>query len=366
MLADPAGGFVEIELRVTGDFGLFGKMRLDFRERILGVPACGLHEVCRKPLFIVKQHAQQMFRQQALMVAVACEILGGDKKALDSFGVSFHIHICYMVLQRHFRKRLEMQITALQTYPVKGMSASKHARTRLEASGGMPGDRIYAVQHEMSASADAPPSPNVTLSHLTLSRNPKIGELQSRFDDSNHLLQLYRQGEEVASGHLNNDSDRKGIESFLVGHMGETIRGNLRIVERNAERDGADFSYMGHAQFLSLINLASIAALEKIVGARIDPSRFRANIYFQGKTPWEEFEWVGRNIRLGGEACVEVREPIERCAAVNIDPDTGAKDMSLVRALFENFGHRDLGVYVRATESGDIAVEDAMEVLPQA
>lgn len=259
-----------------------------------------------------------------------------------------------------------MQITALQTYPVKGMSASKHTHTRLEVSSVMPGDRIYAVRHEMSASADAPPSPNLTLNHLTLSRNPKIGELQSRFDDSSHLLQLYRQGEEAASGHLNNDSERKGIELFLVEHMGETIRGDLRIVERNVERDGADFSYMGHAQFLSLINLASIAALEEVVGARIDPSRFRANIYFQGETPWEEFEWVGRNIRLGGEARVEVREPIERCAAVNIDPATGVKDMSLVRTLFENFGHRDLGVYVRAIGSGDIAVGDAMEVFPQA
>ncbi|MCY4034864.1 MAG: MOSC domain-containing protein [Hyphomicrobiales bacterium] len=258
-----------------------------------------------------------------------------------------------------------MQITALQTYPVKGMSASMHAHAHLGASSVMPGDRIYAVLHEMSAPADAPPSPNVTLNYLTLSRNPKIGELQSRFDDSSRLLRLYRQGEEVASGHLNNDAERRDIESFLVEHMGETIRGGLRIVERNVEHEGADFSYMGHAQFLSLINLASIAALEEVVGARIDPSRFRANIYFQGETPWEEFKWVGRDIRLGGEARVEVREPIERCAAVNIDPATGAKDMSLVRALFENFGHCDLGVYVRATESGDIAVGDAMEVLPQ-
>ena len=258
-----------------------------------------------------------------------------------------------------------MHITALQTYPVKGMSASTHTHAHLEASSLMSGDRVYAIRHEMSPSADAPPSPNVTLNYLTLSRNPKIGELRSHFDDSSHLLRLYRQGEEVASGRLNNDSEREDIESFLIEHMGDAISGSLRIVESTVGRDGTDFSYKGHAQFLSLINLASIAALEEIVGAHIDSNRFRANIYFQGETPWEEFEWVGREVRLGGEARVEVREPTERCAAVDINPATGAKDMSLVRALFENFSHRDMGVYARAIGSGDVAVGDAMELLPQ-
>ncbi|MDP7344956.1 MAG: MOSC domain-containing protein, partial [Alphaproteobacteria bacterium] len=49
------------------------------------------------------------------------------------------------------------------------------------------------------------------------------------------------------------------------------------------------------AKVVSLINLASVDALSKVVGRTVDPLRFRANIYFQGAPAWAEFEWLGRN-----------------------------------------------------------------------
>ena len=51
---------------------------------------------------------------------------------------------------------------------------------------------------------------------------------------------------------------------------------------------------------VSLINLATVRSLEEQWGYEIDPLRFRANIYIDGAEPWEEFDWVGADIRLGG------------------------------------------------------------------
>ena len=50
---------------------------------------------------------------------------------------------------------------------------------------------------------------------------------------------------------------------------------------------------------VSLINLASVRALESAVGAQIAPLRFRADIYFEGPKAWCEFEWLDQDIAAG-------------------------------------------------------------------
>ena len=50
---------------------------------------------------------------------------------------------------------------------------------------------------------------------------------------------------------------------------------------------------------ISLINLATVRSLEQQWGIAINPLRFRANLYIDGARPWEEFEWVGSDIRIG-------------------------------------------------------------------
>ena len=56
---------------------------------------------------------------------------------------------------------------------------------------------------------------------------------------------------------------------------------------------------------------------------------------------------------------------IERCAATNVDPDTGARDLNIPRTLLENFDHTDCGVYAEVMTAGDVAVGDAVDVETQ-
>jgi uncharacterized protein YcbX len=115
--------------------------------------------------------------------------------------------------------------------------------------------------------------------------------------------------------------------------------------------------------FLSLINLASVAAIAKLAGrASLDPLRFRGNIHLEGIGPWAEFDLVGQRLAIGG-AEIEIIKRIDRCAATDVDPRAGLRDLRLVATLEQNLGHHDCGVYARVTKSGLIRPGDALRIL---
>jgi len=51
---------------------------------------------------------------------------------------------------------------------------------------------------------------------------------------------------------------------------------------------------------------------------------------------------------------------IVRCAAVNVDPDTGARDLSIPNTLMRRLGHNECGIYAEVTEGGLIGTGDAI------
>jgi uncharacterized protein YcbX len=108
---------------------------------------------------------------------------------------------------------------------------------------------------------------------------------------------------------------------------------------------------------VSIINLASVAAVEDAVGAPVDPLRFRGNVYVRGWPAWHEFDLVGKEIALGGARLKAVRR-IKRCAATNVEPDTGIRDLNIPQTLMQAFGHADCGIYTEVIEGGQIALGD--------
>jgi uncharacterized protein YcbX len=77
-----------------------------------------------------------------------------------------------------------------------------------------------------------------------------------------------------------------------------------------------------------------------------------------GWPAWHEFDLVGREIAVGASARLKIIKPIVRCAATNVDPDTGIRDLSIPDTLMRSFGHADCGVYGEVVEAGDIARGD--------
>jgi uncharacterized protein YcbX len=113
------------------------------------------------------------------------------------------------------------------------------------------------------------------------------------------------------------------------------------------------------AKVVSIIGLDSVRDLERVVRAPVDPRRFRANFYVEGGRAWQEFEWVGREIRIG-PVRLRVTKRIDRCAATNVDPDSGQRDLNIPLALQRGFQHIDCGIYAEVLEGGPVARGDTV------
>ena len=146
--------------------------------------------------------------------------------------------------------------------------------------------------------------------------------------------------------------------------MPKELRGPPKVL---AAPDGFRFtdSRLG---FVSLINLASVAAVEAAAGAAVNPLRFRGNIYVQGWPAWAELDLVGQEIALGPTIRLKVTKRIVRCAATDVDPDTGIRDLAIPGTLMKSFGHTDCGIYAEVLAGGTVTVGDGLKAIadPQA
>jgi len=87
----------------------------------------------------------------------------------------------------------------------------------------------------------------------------------------------------------------------------------------------------------------------------VDPLRFRGNFYVRGWPAWREFDLMNETLQIGG-ARLKVVKRIVRCAATDVDPQTGIRDLTIPRTLMDNFGHADCGVYAEVIAPGKVEV----------
>jgi uncharacterized protein YcbX len=84
---------------------------------------------------------------------------------------------------------------------------------------------------------------------------------------------------------------------------------------------------------VSLVTTSSVARLERDVGP-VDDRQFRATMTVDtgDEPPFVEDRWHGRRLGLG-DAEIEVRGHIPRCAVIGLDPFSGRKRADVLRSL---------------------------------
>lgn len=243
-------------------------------------------------------------------------------------------------------------VTALLRYPVKGLSAESLGRVGLAAGEGMPLDRAFALALGSTRFDAARPEFLPKTNFLMLMRDEKLALLATRFDPETAVLEISRGGRTVARGRVDQSAGRAVIEQFFAAYVGAVARGTPKLVQA----PGHAFTDVPE-KTLTLINLASLAALSRVVGQPLDPLRFRANVLVDGLLPWAEKAWTGQTLAIGGSR-FRVRGPIDRCAATNVDPATGKRDLNLPKTLSSAFGGNFFGVYLDVLSPGEVAVGD--------
>jgi uncharacterized protein len=249
-------------------------------------------------------------------------------------------------------------VADLYRYPVKGLTPEPLRRVVLDVGQTLRADRRYAIENGPSGFDPAAPKWLPKPHFLMLMRDEWLAALQTHFDDASNVLTIRQDGVVAAQGNLETAEGRAAIERFFATGFAGAIKGPPKVLSGH----GHSFSDVAR-KVVSIINLASVAAIEDMVGGPVNPLRFRGNVYVEGWPAWSELDLVGRELRVGQGVRLNVVKRIVRCAATNVDPDTGARDLNIPQTLMRNLDHADCGIYAEVIEGGEIAAGDEIQVV---
>jgi uncharacterized protein YcbX len=209
-----------------------------------------------------------------------------------------------------------MHVKGLWRYPVKSLGGEPLATAELTADG-VRGDRIVHVQGE---------------------RGPITGR-------SRHGLLT-----------VPASTGRDG-QPLVDGHAWDSARA-AEIVRWEAGDDARLTAYRGPERF-DVLNLlvATDGAVEEL---GVDVRRLRPNILIGALPADAERTWPGRALAIG-DALIGVYSLRQRCIVTTVDPDTGERDISVLRRIHERFASR-IALDCWVIEPGAIAVGDRVEL----
>ena len=241
-------------------------------------------------------------------------------------------------------------------YPVKGMSVEDLDRVALTPGETLPDDRRFAIARGSAGIDPTEPEWVPRDNFVTLVRTAKLAQLTTRYDSGTGVLTIYRGKRQVAKGNVTDPTGRTVIDQFLAAFLAEEVNRTPKLIDggRISMTDDCDPT-------VSIINLASVRDIERVAGHPVHPDRFRGNLLIEGLEPWVERAWLNQEIRIG-DARLTLVEPVERCGATNVNPETAERDASIPRLLQRGYAHMECGMYGRVETGGAIHVNDT--VLP--
>ncbi len=249
------------------------------------------------------------------------------------------------------------RVAQLWRHPIKSLGAERVARAELAPGATMPFDRTWAIAHEKSrADAEAPgwlpPS-----AWLRCAVAPLFAAVSASVDEATGRVTLSHPRRPALTFHPDDAADRPRFLDWVGALLPEGLprpSGLVRVPGRGMT--DSDFPSV------SVASLASLRALAARMGTRLDPRRFRANIWLDGLAPdslapWEENAWPGREIAIGA-ARLRVVERITRCNATKANPETGLRDAETLAALEAHLGQPEFAVYCEVLAGGPVAEGD--------
>ena len=155
----------------------------------------------------------------------------------------------------------------------------------------------------------------------------------------------------IARGDLATSEGRLAIEAFFRRFMPQDLRARPRC----CGADGSQILRRLRQGCVSIINHASVAASGNR-GWRAGAIHCASARTFMSTAgpPGASSIWLDRELAIGTMR-LKVIKRIMRCAATNVDPQTGIRDLQIPATLMRNLDHADCGIYAKVITPGEIA-----------
>jgi uncharacterized protein len=253
-------------------------------------------------------------------------------------------------------------------YPFKGLSAQKCACVELEVGHGIRGDRSFGLMFkEDTQYPDSTKVPWMKKHNFAMQNDwGGLAALDCAYEAATNTLTVKRKGVELLVADTNSTSGRDRIATFFTGYLAGIYpsqvarhpnRAPLQLVGEFGKTRYPD----REAVHISLVSQATLNHLSEIAGQQIDVRRFRPNIVLDGVPAWGEFDWVGKEIQLG-TARIAITARINRCLNIEVNPETGEREISLLTLLQKHFQHTQTGVLAQVMTSGTVAIGDTFRI----
>lgn len=246
------------------------------------------------------------------------------------------------------------RLTEIWRHPIKSLGRESLTNVALTREQCLPGDRLWAVTHAKAEFSGDPTGWQRCGNFLRCANGPGLMAITGRLDGERQVVLSHPDKPDLT---VEPDTPKGfvDVKSWLSGIWPADMPEPTGL-HANATGSLTDNS----APWISIHNHASHRAVEERVGRPLSNLRWRGNIWIDGLAPWQEFEWIGKDINIGN-ATLRIEERIERCRATMANPETGQRDADTLAAL-DTWGHRDFGVFASVIEGGTISVGDTVLV----
>jgi uncharacterized protein YcbX len=221
-----------------------------------------------------------------------------------------------------------MHLAEIWRYPVKSMAGERLAAAELGRDG-VPGDRLVQVRQRRERQDGDEGGERI----VTARSRPLL---------LRHRATLAADGEPLVDG-------RPWRDAAVAADVERAAGEGARLTRSAAPAHRFDI--------LPLL----VATDGAIASLGLDRRRFRPNLLLGGVEGLAEREWEGRRLRIG-EAVVALADLRGRCVMTTFDPDSGAQDPRVLRAIVERLGGV-LGLNAEVARPGMVRVGDEVELI---
>lgn len=250
-----------------------------------------------------------------------------------------------------------INVAALWRHPIKSHGRETLNAVTLSAGQTMPWDRHWAVTHERSKFAQDAPEWIHCRNFMTGASTPGLAGIWAQYDDISGLMHLRHDDIGEISFDPDNHDDMARFVVW-VAPLCPADRFQPTGIVKAPQRGMTDTDFAS----ISIMTHASHNAVTERLGHPLELERWRGNIWLDGAKPWQEFEWLGKDVQIG-DAVLRIISPIERCKHTMANPHTGQRDTDTLTALRDGWGHQNFGVYATVLKGGKIATNDKLQVI---